>query len=155
HAPSCARFSSPLTHFSVNGFRRLWRAMTAASSRARNGLLLMEFLLVDPEPNDTRSRLKSSDRSRIATTGALERGDAVPAQALGVGEGTLGGGDQVVGGRRIGREAGDAEARGDRPVREWVRRDDSADALGIRDGAGLGRVREQRREDIAVEPGDD
>ena len=74
----------------------------------------------DPDSSQAIGR-----RSRRA--GALERGDAVPAQALRVGERALGSGDQLVGRRRVGRQAGDAEARGDRPVRERVCRDTNDD----------------------------
>ncbi len=58
-APSCVRVSPPLTHCSVNGFMRLWRALTACSSSARNGVALMDG---PPGRDDTAYHLAHDKR---------------------------------------------------------------------------------------------
>ena len=77
----------------------------------------------------------------------LERGDAVTAETFGVAERAVSGRNQIVGRGRVSRQAGDAEAGGDRAVSEGVRRDDPADApllrapwlcAGLDDPAGPG-----------------
>src|SRR5438105_14921049 len=109
--------------------------MTAASSRARNGLWLMASSssmrnLMTHDPDSSQAAVEECDAGK-----ALERADAVAAQALGVGQRPLGGRDQVFRGRRVGREPGHAETGGDRSVREGLSRDDAADPLRVRSGA--------------------
>src|SRR4029453_19423709 len=50
------------------------------------------------------------------------------------------------------RKTGDAEADGDRPVREGVLLDHGADAVRVRDAAGLRRVHEDDRELVTAVP---
>src|SRR4030095_7805315 len=127
--------------------------MTAASSRARNGLLLMESSssmrnLMTYDPNSSQAKVEDRDERE-----GLECDDAATAETLGVTERAGSGRDQIVCGGGVGRQAGDAEAGGDRALGEAVRRDDTADALGVGDGARLGRIGEQRRDPLALGAG--
>jgi hypothetical protein len=56
----------------VNGFRRLWRALTAASSWARNGLLLIGSSIGAPNGDVARARSRNLMTHERETSQARE-----------------------------------------------------------------------------------
>ena len=82
-------------------------------------------------------------------------GRPVSAQTLGVVQRPVGGDDEIVDGRGVFRQAGDAEAGGDRRVREAVLLDDVPDTLRVRETAAFDGVHQDDRELVAPVARDD
>src|SRR5213593_1565254 len=83
-----------------------------------------------------------------------ETSNDVPPLPLRLVESVVGALDQVGDAPGIVRKAGHAEARGQRPILEWIALDDRAHAFGVYECRRLGRAREKGDELVAAVPSD-